>query len=892
MVLRARNLALAILAFAPSIVAAPGDDIARARNLFEHGKFEEAEEIAKAKGVDAIPLRAEILRAKGKPDEAVRLLETRKSASGVEGRRVRLLLGELLIATGRRKDAEEPLMKIIEEYNDRSIASSDAEGLAMVGRAASLLRSPKDANNAYNESERVDKKRLQTLLYRADLFLDKYDPGHAEELLREALEIDGERSDTLVALARVKLEQNVDFESAEELLDQAIKSNPKNADVFAVQAGIALRDSNLKKAEESIAKGLAINSSHLELLSLKAAARFLADDRAGFESAKKAVFAKNKEYATFYTIVSEFAEWEHRYDDIVNMMKEATQLDPDDGKSWATLGLTQLRSLDEAGGLQSLQRAWSKDHFNVRVFNTLNLYEQAIPNQYETVNEGVFAVRYAKDERKVLERYVPKLLGEAWASMKARYGYVPKLPVGVELYGTREQFSVRTSGLPNIGIQGVCFGQVVAAMSPKSEPFNWGNVLWHELGHVFAIQMSNNHVPRWFTEGLSEYETIVRRPEWQRELDRELYIGLTQNTLPSAVEMNRAFTHAKDSEDVTTAYYASSQMVVFTVERFGMPKVVDALKRWGAGAQTSDVIQKSFGLSPDAYDAAFKSWALSRLSRYKGQFLFQPRSVPLAAAKLAAEAQPASAPAQVDLALSLLRSKKAKEAKQALDKALSIDPKDARALFVAAKLALGEKDGASAEGHLAKMIGSGADGVQVRLALADAAELRKNSKAQKSAFEAAHRFDPSNPEPLKGLFDLALEEKDDDGALKTLRELAPLEEHDKRVWRMLLERLVQRKEWAEAVKVGESALFVDVHSAPVHLGYARALIGVGRFGAAQFEAESALLCKSTKKEEASAHAIVARAFIELKNPAKAREHIQEAKTIDPENADIAGRPPL
>jgi len=892
MVVRSRSLALALFAFAPALFAAPGDDIGRARTLVEHGQYDEADALLKGKGNEAILLRAEILRAKGKMEEAIRLLETRKAATGAEGRRVRLLLGDLLISVGRRKDAEEPLMKIIEEYNDRTIASSDAEGLAIVGRAAALLRSPKDANNAYNESERVDKKRLETLLFRADLFLDKYDPGHAEELLREALEIDPERSETLVALSRVKLEQNVDFESAEEFLDQAQKSNPKNADVFAVRAGIALRDSDVKRAEESIAKGLALNPSHLELLSLKAAARFLADDAAGFESAKKAVLAKNKEYATFYTIVSEFAEWEHRYDDIVKMMKEATALDPEDGKAWAILGLTQLRSLDEAAGLQSLQRAWSKDHFNVRVFNTLNLYEQAIPNQYESVKEGVFALRYAKDERAVLQRYVPKLLGEAWASMKARYGFVPKLPVGVELYSTREQFSVRTSGLPNIGIQGVCFGQVVAAMSPKSEPFNWGNVLWHELGHVFAIQMSNNHVPRWFTEGLSEYETIVRRPEWQRELDRELYVGLTQNTLPGAVDMNRAFTHAKDGDDVTTAYYASSQMVVFTVERFGMPKVVDALKRWGQGSTTADVIQKSFGVTSDAYDAAFRAWALSRLSRYRGQFLFQPKSPPLPAAKLAAEAQPTSAPAHVDLALALLRSKKSKEAKGALEKAISLDPKDARARFVSAKVALGDKDGEAAESHLAKMIENGADGVQVRLALADAAELRKNTKAQKNALEAAHRFDPSNAEPLKGLFDLALEEKDEDAALKTLRALAPLEEHDKRVWRMFLERLVQRKEWAEAVKVGESALFVDVHSAPVHIAYARALSAVGRHDAAQFEAESALLCKATKKEEASAHAVLARALIELKNPAKAREHIQEAKKLDPENPDIASLPAL
>ena len=64
---------------------------------------------------------------------------------------------------------------------------------------------------------------------------------------------------------------------------------------------------------------------------------------------------------------------------------------------------------------------------------------------------------------------------------------------------------------------------MIAAMSPAAATFNWGNVLWHELGHVFAIQLSKNHVPRWFTEGLSEYETIVRRPEWQREEDPALF---------------------------------------------------------------------------------------------------------------------------------------------------------------------------------------------------------------------------------------------------------------------------------------------------------------------------------------------------------------------------------
>ena len=51
------------------------------------------------------------------------------------------LLGELLIASGKRGEASAPLMTLIEDYNDDKITATDAEGLALVGRAAHLLRS-------------------------------------------------------------------------------------------------------------------------------------------------------------------------------------------------------------------------------------------------------------------------------------------------------------------------------------------------------------------------------------------------------------------------------------------------------------------------------------------------------------------------------------------------------------------------------------------------------------------------------------------------------------------------------------------------------------------------------------------------------------------------------
>ena len=859
--------------------------------MLETGRYADAERVAKQAGrgandkLAAVCTRAEALFRTGKVGDAIKLLEANAGGTGTSGRRVRLLLGDYRIASGHRADADEPLMKIVEEYNDGTIASSDAEGLAIVGRAAHLLRSPKDANTAFNESERVQ-KRVETARWRAELYADKYDPGHAEQVLREALALSPHDPEVLVAMARLKLGETLDFDAAEKLVKEALAIDPKLPGAYAVRAGSALRDMDLAAADAAVNAGLAANPNDLELLSLRAATRFLADDRPGFEAAKKDVLARNHEFARMYSILAEYAEWEHRYDDIVAMMKEATQLDPEDGKAWAELGLTEMRGGDETNGLEAIRRAWSKDHFNVRVFNTLNLYEQHVANEYDTVSAGVFKVRLPKAEKPILARYVPRMLEEAWGSMKARYTFVPTTPVQVELYSTREQFSERTSGLPNVGIEGVCFGHVVAAMTPKSEPFNWGNVVWHELGHVFAIQLSKNHVPRWFTEGLSEYETIARRPEWKRELDADLYLAIAENRLPGAADMNRAFTHATDGADVTVAYYASSQMLVFTVEQFGMPKVVEALKLWGQGVRTPEVIQRAFGLSASDYDARYRAWEMQKLARYAGQFMYRDHSVAIDDAKAKVAASPKDAKAHAQLAIALLHARKKADAEAEIDAALKLDPTNMTAHYVAAKLSA--DDPGIAKVHLDAIKAAGGDGFQVEMGLAELAEKRKDKPAMHAALDAAHRFDPSDDEAVQALLKLAMDEKREADALGLLRELAMLDQHDQEAWGMLLEKLVDAKQWDEAKKVGESAIFVDVESPAMHTNYARALAATGAHDKAAFELESALACDPKPKDAATAHALLARELVALHRNGEARAHLAEALKLDPKNEEAAG----
>ncbi len=66
------------------------------------------------------------------------------------------------------------------------------------------------------------------------------------------------------------------------------------------------------------------------------------------------------------------------------------------------------------------------------------------------------------------------MLDTAWTKMVRAYAFEPTTPVGIELYSERESFAIRTSGLPQTAIQGVCFGKTLASMSPYYEKFNLG----------------------------------------------------------------------------------------------------------------------------------------------------------------------------------------------------------------------------------------------------------------------------------------------------------------------------------------------------------------------------------------------------------------------------------
>ena len=599
-------------------IAVSADSETSARDLLRHGHYGECAAMA-TRLVAQNRANSQMLTLLGEANVARGMLADAtaafRDASAAGDRRARLQLARLLRNQGAATDAQPLFQSFIDDYNDGRITETDAEGLSYVAMAARALESPQDANDAFQESVRAG-DRVETEVEWAALFLDAHDPGHAAESVHAALQLDADDPLAHAMAARVKLEQNFDFVGARAECDKAEQVNPQIVACLVMRAGMSLRDENVEEADAFLDRALAVCPNDLEALSVRAAVRYIDDDERGFERASAAVLSANPHYSTLFEILSGFAEWEHRYPDLVRMGHEALRVDPNDASAYEMLGENLLRAGDERSGVLALRESWRRDEFNVRVYNQLNFYDHVVGAEYTEHVHGPFVFRMHRDERRVLEPYVDETMTRAYDSMVRRYGVRPEGPLHIEMYANPEHFAVRTSGLPNLGVQGVCFGKVVTGISPAGGPFNWGNIFWHELAHVFHLQLSKNHVPRWFTEGLAEYETMIARPEWNREDDRRLFRALNRGKLPRLRFMTEAFTHAHSPEEMLLAYYASSQVAKYLVERFGFDVVPRMLRAWGEGKRTPEVIQAVLGMSVDALDSDFRAATKARLSRF------------------------------------------------------------------------------------------------------------------------------------------------------------------------------------------------------------------------------------------------------------------------------------
>ena len=462
------------------------------------------------------------------------------------------------------------------------------------------------------------------------------------------------------------------------MIKRVLQINPQSADAQLFLAGQAGDVDHRAEARDLIKKALAVNPSSIDAHTSLAALAFVEDKTAEFEAEVAKVQAVAPNNADVYRATGELLAHNYRFDEAVTMTRRALALAPRDPRALADLGAQLLRTGDEPAARTALDASFAIDPYNVVTFNLLGLLDTL--DKFETIRDGDLVVKLHKDEAPVLKEYVVALAHKALQTMAAKYEFQPKGPILIEMFPKHDDFAVRTLGLPGmIGALGACFGRVVTLDSPHARQppgdFLWEATLWHELGHVITLQMSNQRVPRWLTEGISEWEEMQARKDWTRPGDAMFARVLNRGDAIKLKELNEAY---QDPKRISLAYYQGRLVVDYMVKEFGQDSLNRLLRAYGRGLDTDAALKQILNTDLAKMQTGFDQY-LAREFGDLQRALVVPEGTDLSKMpvddleKLARD-NPKSYPIQLVLAMGLRKAGRTDDAVKAFEKASALSP--------------------------------------------------------------------------------------------------------------------------------------------------------------------------------------------------------------------------
>ena len=545
---------------------------------------------------DAVTARAMLAWSRGDEAAAIAQLKTAAAAGNVDAS---LELGLIHLQLGQLEEARAAFGPVVSSLgpNDGGMA------YARSARAVAAAGDPQQANALYRAAATRSPELALVYAWWGDLFLARHEDAEAARAYRDAIERDARWAPAHLGLALAL--QESDGEASAASLAKAMQLDPLLVEAHLVAVDRALDADRRADAAAALEKASAAGASRYDVQTRHAVTSMLDNRTAEFDQRVAALVARRPRSGEVFRVAAAAAARQYQFDRAVELGRRAVAANADDTRAWAELGLHLSRAGDETGAYEALGRAFRADPYDPVTYNLLNMLEMLLT--FSTINHDVATIRLHPDEQALLEPYVREIVTNALNSFEQRYGYRPPAPLKVQVFNRHDHFAVRTAALPGVLLNalGVCFGRVVAMVSPKARQpgsFSWQETLWHELAHVVTLQLSNQRVPRWLTEGISVYEERRARAGWGREGDLPFAQALAAGKALSLTNLEGGFTRG---DTIGLAYYEASLLVEHIERTEGIDAIRRLLKAYGEGLTTDAAIERTLGMSMAALDTRF-----------------------------------------------------------------------------------------------------------------------------------------------------------------------------------------------------------------------------------------------------------------------------------------------
>jgi tetratricopeptide (TPR) repeat protein len=699
--------------------------------------------------------------------------------------RLRLLGHAIYQSSGDGERARLMLEQINALVSARPWWYSDALDLVAQGRAALLMgEDPRRVLElVYDKARRESPGTREVWLAPADLALDKNDFAEAGKLLSEAVKRFPNDPDIHFGLARAFASS--DGAKAQAALTRTLALNPNHIPALLMLVDDLIDGENPREAEEVLAKVLAISPSHPAAWSYSAVLAHLENDAAGEALSRSRAFRWWKENPAVDHLIGRKLSQKYRFAEGAVHQRAALKLDPSHLPAKAQLAQDLLRLGEVEEGWKLAREVLEKDAYDVVAFNLVTLQDNIA--KFRTLEDAHFIVRMESREADIYGDRVLSLLNRARTTLCDKYGMELKERITVEIFPDQKDFAIRTFGLPGgAGFLGVCFGKVITANSPASYGGNssWEAVLWHEFCHVVTLSATRNRMPRWLSEGISVYEERQADRTWGQSMTPAFRKMILDGEVTPVGQLSMAFLRARTPMHVQFAYYESSLVVEFLIQRAGADGLKRILSDLHEGVYINAAIERHVGPIKQI-EADFEAH-LKRLAEQmapKADWTPFTTPTPPAGGALVAwlKAHPDSVHGLMLRAQELMNADKWEEAKSPLQRAIELYPQDrsdsnASWLLALAHRALKETDAERAA--LEKVAAVSADHVPAFLRLMELAAERKDWPTVIAFGERLLAVNPLSPQPHRLLAAAADHLNDHPRATRALRTLLFMEPPD------------------------------------------------------------------------------------------------------------------
>jgi tetratricopeptide (TPR) repeat protein len=545
---------------------------------------------------------AEVKRSVGESEEALNILQT--VVRGLADPPVRSLVqfGSVLKFRGEKHAALQILGQAVDRYNDGLVFAS--EDVAMVALASWLMDSFHDANSLFNEATRTNPNNLEAHVLWGELFLEKYNASDAQQSFQEALDINSRYTPALVGMAKVV--------GDERALQRALAINPNYTPGLETYGQLLLINGREEEAQEYFSQALALNPESLKTLSTLASQAQMQEEFEDYDRYLAAVDEFSPGNPQFLGDVADTFGKNYRFTEAVEFARAAIESDPEYWQGYTVLGGNLIRLGEEEEGKRNLEIGFENDPFNVMTSNMLTVFDTLAT--YETLESEHFKVHMSEHDADILWPYLEPLLEEGWDTLTEKYGFEPEGPILIEVFENSQDFAVRSVGLPDIGpLVGICFGKVVTLISPDTLSANWQEIVWHEFMHVITLQMTNNRMPRWLSEGISVWEEKEGRSYWGRDQGLDLVRAAEQEKLLHVSELDSGFSGARSNADLGFAYFQAYLVVDYITKQHGFDKLLELVKQYAFIKEDSERFNEVFDQSLAQFDDGFQNWIARRV---------------------------------------------------------------------------------------------------------------------------------------------------------------------------------------------------------------------------------------------------------------------------------------